>query len=277
MEQPQPADLAEHIRSPLFFAHVRASSGTAVQESNCHPFRHDRWLWMHNGSIRDFARLKRDLLLEVDPELYPEIEGTTDSEAMFFLALTYGLRDDPVAAVERMVGFVEATAARHGITDPVQMTVATTEGERIWAFRYSTAHQSRTLFYSTDVDDLRALHPEVEALRMLSDEARLVVSEPLGVMPDAFNEVPESSYSIIYRRPGRDVRLQPAVSWVRVPRKWPADPSYARHRGVERARDRVPGPALRLHGLRAARRLPRLEVAEGRSGSTCPPSAGASR
>jgi len=192
-------DLAQHIRSALFFAHVRATSGTAVQESNCHPFRHDRWLWMHNGSIRDFAQLKRDLLLEVDPALYPEIEGTTDSEAMFFLALTYGLRDDPVAAVERMVGFVEATAARHGVKDPVQMTVATTEGERTWAFRYSSTGQSRTLFYSTDVNDLKALHPDVAVLRMLSDEARLVVSEPLGVMPDAFNEVPESSYSIIHR------------------------------------------------------------------------------
>lgn len=195
-------DLSQHIRSALFFAHVRATSGTAVQESNCHPFRHDRWLWMHNGSIRDFAQLKRDLLLEVDPALYPEIEGTTDSEAMFFLALTYGLREDPVAAVERMVGFVEATAARHGVKDPVQMTVATTEGERTWAFRYSSTGRSRTLFYSTAVDDLKALHPDVEALRMLSDEARLVVSEPLGVMPDAFNEVPESTYSIIHR--GRD-------------------------------------------------------------------------
>ncbi|GAA1854699.1 class II glutamine amidotransferase [Asanoa iriomotensis] len=192
-------DLSEHIRSPLFFAHVRASSGTAVQESNCHPFRHGDWLWMHNGSIRDFARLKRDLLLAVDPELYPEIQGTTDSEAMFFLALTYGLRDDPVTAVERMAGFVEATAAAHGVQDPLQMTVATTEGETTWAFRYSSTGQSRTLFYSTGVDDLRQLHPEVDALRMLSDDARLVVSEPLGAMPDAFNEVPESSYSVIHR------------------------------------------------------------------------------
>jgi glutamine amidotransferase len=191
-------DLAEHIRSPLFFAHVRASSGTAVQETNCHPFRHERWLWMHNGSIRDFARLKRDLLLEVDADLYPLIQGSTDSEAMFYLALTYGLREDPVLAVERMVGFVEATAVRHGVADPVQMTVATTDGERIWAFRYSTAHQSRTLFYSRNVDGLRAVHPEVEALKMLSDRDRLVVSEPLGVMPDAFKEVPESTYSVIY-------------------------------------------------------------------------------
>ncbi|GIF50033.1 glutamine amidotransferase [Asanoa ferruginea] len=192
-------DLAEHIRSPLFFAHVRASSGTAVQESNCHPFQHERWLWMHNGSVRDFARMRRDLLLAVDPALYPDIQGTTDSEALLYLALTYGLRDDPVTAVERTVGFVEATAASHGIQDPVQMTVATTEGERIWVFRYSSAHQSRTLFYSRDVNDLRQLHPEVEALRQIPDGARLVVSEPLGVMPDAFVEVPESSYSLIYQ------------------------------------------------------------------------------
>jgi glutamine amidotransferase len=192
-------DLAEHIRSPLFFAHVRASSGTAVQESNCHPFRHDRWLWMHNGGLRDFARMKRDLLGAVDPELYPDIEGTTDSEAMFFLALTFGLRDDPVTAVERTVGLVEATAARLGIQDAVQMTVATTEGERIWVFRYSTAHRSRTLFYSRDVSDLRELHPDVEILDRVSADARLVVSEPLGVMPDAFVEVPECSYSVIYQ------------------------------------------------------------------------------
>src|SRR5882724_1321427 len=43
--------LAGHIRSPLFLAHIRASTGTAVQETNCHPFQYERWLWMHNGSI----------------------------------------------------------------------------------------------------------------------------------------------------------------------------------------------------------------------------------
>ena len=33
-------DIAAHISSPLIFAHIRASTGTAVQETNCHPFRH---------------------------------------------------------------------------------------------------------------------------------------------------------------------------------------------------------------------------------------------
>ena len=60
-------DIAAHISSPLIFAHIRASTGTAVQETNCHPFRHKNWLWMHNGAIRDFPRVKRDLTLAVDP------------------------------------------------------------------------------------------------------------------------------------------------------------------------------------------------------------------
>ena len=64
-------ELAGHISSPLVFAHIRASTGTAVQETNCHPFRHGSRLWMHNGAIREFPRVKRDLAFAVDPSLYP--------------------------------------------------------------------------------------------------------------------------------------------------------------------------------------------------------------
>src|SRR3712207_6780755 len=71
-------ELARDVTSPLFFAHIRASSGTAVQRTNCHPFRHGRWLWMHNGLINDFSALKRDLELDVDPSLFPYIEGQTE-------------------------------------------------------------------------------------------------------------------------------------------------------------------------------------------------------
>ena len=49
-------ELAAGISSPLFFAHIRASTGTAIQETNTHPFRYGRWLWMHNGLIREFPQ-----------------------------------------------------------------------------------------------------------------------------------------------------------------------------------------------------------------------------
>jgi predicted glutamine amidotransferase len=190
-------ELATHVASPLVLAHVRASSGSAVQQTNCHPFRHGRWLWMHNGLLGDFGVVKRDLALAVDPDLYPEIEGSTDSELLFFLALTFGLEDDPPGAVERAVGLVEATGARHGVEHPVQMTVATTDGERLWAFRYSSEGRSRSLFHSTDVSTLRHQYPDNPVLHDLSDEARVVVSEPLGDLKGAWREVPESTCVLV--------------------------------------------------------------------------------
>ena len=190
-------ELSAHARSRRVFAHVRASTGTALQQTNCHPFRHGSWLWMHNGMLADFATIKRDLAIAVDPSLYAEIEGSTDSELLFFLALTFGLRDDPPTAVARAVGLVEEVAGRHGIADPVQMTVATTDGETTWAFRYSSARSSRSLFHSTDVSMLREQFPDNPVLHDLSDDARLVVSEPLGDLQGAWREVPESSYVVI--------------------------------------------------------------------------------
>jgi glutamine amidotransferase len=190
-------EIAGHVRSPLFFAHIRASTGSAVQQTNCHPFRHGRWMWMHNGAIADFHRIRRDLALAVDPQLFLDMEGSTDSEMMFYLALTFGLEQDPPGAVARMAGLVERTGREHGVEFPLQMTVAVTDGQRLWGFRYSSQRASRSLFYSTRVETLRALHPDLTFLREISDETRLIVSEPLGDLPGAWNEVPESTYGVV--------------------------------------------------------------------------------
>jgi len=192
-------ELARSTSSGHFIAHIRASTGTAVQQTNSHPFRHDRWLWVHNGAIKDFHLIKRDLVMAVDPELYPSIQGSTDSEVMFYLALTFGLRDDPVAAVERMVGFVEATGREHGVDKPMQMTVGTTDGERLFGFRYSSIGKSRTLYFSSAIATLRVMYPENEIFQKISDETRIVVSEPLGDLLGAWNPVPESSYGIVQK------------------------------------------------------------------------------
>jgi predicted glutamine amidotransferase len=195
-------DLAGHVESPLFLAHIRATTGTPVQQTNCHPFRHDRWLFVHNGVIDGFDTMRRELLLAIDPALFDDLVGSTDSETLFYLALTFGLEDDPLGAMERAVGFVEATGREHGVEHPVQMTVGISDGERLWAVRYSSEHRSRTLFVSEHAEALRQLHPGNARLQRFTDEDRIVVSEPPGNLPGAWLEIPESSAVII--QPGPD-------------------------------------------------------------------------
>lgn len=188
------ADLARHIRSGMFLAHVRATTGTPVQRTNCHPFRHGRWMLVHNGLIRDWHRLRRPLMLEVDPELFPLIEGTTDSEVMFHLALTFGLDSEPLAALERMAGLIEATGARLGVEHPLQMTLGVSDGDCLYAVRYSSERDSRSLYHSTDMGALQATYPELE---QFSPDARLVVSEPIRDLPGAWSRIPESSALVL--------------------------------------------------------------------------------
>ena len=195
-------ELSRHIESPLVFAHVRASTGSPVQQTNCHPFRYKNWLFMHNGAIRDFDKVKRDLVLEIAPELYPRIEGSTDTEVLFHLALTYGLETDPPTAMEQAVGLVEEVGREHGVEHPIQMTVATTDGKRIWAFRYSSEGDSRSLFYSTKAETLKLMYPDSpvmhEAFDAIGEHGRLIVSEPLGdELPGAWNTVPDRSWGVV--------------------------------------------------------------------------------
>ena len=192
-------ELAGHVTSGHFFAHIRAAIGSPVQQTNCHPFRHGRWLFMHNGYVAELARLRRDLMLAIDESLFPEISGTADTEILFYLALTFGLEGDPPDAVARTIGLVEEVGRRRGVKYPFQGTIATTDGERMWAFRYSSEGKSRSLFFTTHVPTLRALYPHLEVLDEASDDARLIVSEPIGQVPGAWNEVPEGSWGVVGR------------------------------------------------------------------------------
>ncbi|NEN05510.1 class II glutamine amidotransferase [Diaminobutyricibacter tongyongensis] len=190
-------ELTSTIESPLFFSHVRAAAGPPIQQSNCHPFRYENWLFMHNGYLKDFHKVKRDLTFAVDPSLYPRIMGTTDSEALFHLALTLGLVDDPVDAMAKAIRMVEEVGHDHGIDFPMQGTIAISDGATVWAFRYSTQGRSRTLFHSADMGTLQEMYPDIERLRSFGKRARVIVSEPLNDLPGLFLEVPESSVSVL--------------------------------------------------------------------------------
>jgi predicted glutamine amidotransferase len=191
-------ELSTEIRSPMFLAHVRAGTGTPVQQSNCHPFRYRNWLFVHNGYIADYHLLRRDLLFAVHPDLFTNIAGSTDSELLFHLALTFGLLDNPIDALERMAGFVEATAESAGVSEPaLQMTVGVSDGANLYAARYASGTEVNTLFVSEDATAVRMLYPDNERLAHFSDDARVVVSEPLAALPGLWREVPAGTALVV--------------------------------------------------------------------------------
>ncbi len=197
-------DLASQIDARLFLAHVRATSLATVQESNCHPFRYGRWLFVHNGEIFEVEKVRRDLLLAVGPEHFGNIAGTTDSELMFHLALTLGLESDPLGALARMAGSVERAARARGIPEALWMTLGLSDGQSIWAVRYASDGQAPSLHHSRDMQDQARLDPQLP--ERLGPAARAVVSEPIGKHAQAWTAVPQGSSVRIH---GGDLEIRP--------------------------------------------------------------------
>jgi glutamine amidotransferase len=192
-------DLAAQIETPLFLAHVRATSLATVQETNCHPFRYKNWLFVHNGEIFEVEKIRQKLLMQIAPELFSNIMGTTDSEVLFHLALTFGLEDDPLGALERMAGCVESIGRESGIDESLWMTLGISDGKSVWAVRYASDGKAPTLYYSKSVDDLTELGLDDKVRKMLGPEARAVVSEPSGKLVGAWVPVPEASALHLHR------------------------------------------------------------------------------
>ena len=189
-------DVCTHVVTPMFLAHVRAATGTPIQRTNSHPFRHGRWLFVHNGLIRGFEKLKRQLVTTLTEELFLSMTGSTDSEVMFLLALHFGLEEDVCEGVARMTGYIEHVGREAGVEDPLQMTLGIADGKMLYAVRYSSERDSRTLFHSTSKDNLKDfMRPEdYSRLAAFSGDAIAIVSEPLSDMPHAWHEIPESTF-----------------------------------------------------------------------------------
>jgi Predicted glutamine amidotransferase len=152
---------------------------------------------MQNGFLDGFLQMKRDLVIAIDESLFPLIHGTTDTEVLFYLALTLGLQDDPVAGLGKAIRMVESVGKQKGIRFPMQGTVAVSDGNTLWAFRYSTAHSTRTLYHSVAIPELHELYPDAARLDVFGEKAKVIVSEPLADLPGAFLEVPESTVAVL--------------------------------------------------------------------------------
>ena len=181
--------LCRHIRSPLFFAHVRAATGTPTTRPNCHPFVHGRWMFMHNGQVGDWSLIRRRVEELIPDEFYKSRAGTTDSEAVFLAILGAGADADPVAATMRTLTTLTELVSTSGTTEPLRFTAALTDGENLYAFRYAYGGSANTLYYRE------------------TGHSVVVVSEPLDMDREFWKPVPPGH--LIASRPGKPVLLEP--------------------------------------------------------------------
>lgn len=140
--------LAAHVRSHLFFAHVRAATGGGISLANCHPFASASFLFMHNGQVGGFAKLRRELEHQLPDGLWHQRRGATDSELLFLLAvhrIAAGL--DPVDAVGEVLGEVHARMQASGIDEPLRFAAALADGADVYAFRWASDATPPTLYH----------------------------------------------------------------------------------------------------------------------------------
>ena len=134
---PNLGDLARLTRSGCVFAHVRAASpGLAVTRTNCHPFRAGPLLFMHNGTVGAFQRIRRAMLRTMSDASFRAIGGTTDSEHLFGLVLDRyaGLEENAPAerlarALELAMAAVTELAREADPDDRSQLNLAVTDGQ----------------------------------------------------------------------------------------------------------------------------------------------------
>ncbi len=169
--------LCRQIKSGLFLAHVRASTGGATSRMNCHPFISGRWSFMHNGQIGGFEKIRRTLENTLSDEVFGQREGTTDSELFFLLMIDQGLASDPQGAVSRATGRVVEASRRAGIEPALKLTAAFSDGEALYAVRHATDDHAPTLYTSA-----------------FRDGGRCIVSEPFDRDGGDWQAIPPSSF-----------------------------------------------------------------------------------
>ncbi len=138
--------LSRQIESSLFLAHVRSSTGTGVTRANCHPFTFENWSFMHNGKLGGWDDHRREYEGLIDRDYYKARLGTTDSEALFLIALSHGLREDPIGGLTKALSKILRIQAHANVSEPTRISAAVSDGENIWALRYSSDARSPTMY-----------------------------------------------------------------------------------------------------------------------------------
>ncbi len=210
-------NLAEHTQSGCFFAHVRAAPpGSAVSEANCHPFRHGRFMWMHNGTIEGFSLIKRRLRRSLPDAIYHAVEGTTDSEHAFAVFLNLlGENTETIGAVDLADGLIktiwllEEWAREAGFKKPSIYNFAVTDGQNIVTVRYVSDPKIEPIsLYFSKPGKVECSGGRCVILDCCTEESGIVIaSERLNENSGSWTRVAPNHVLLIDRELNTDLRL----------------------------------------------------------------------
>jgi len=156
--------LAANTSTKCVFAHIRMAT-SVVTEFNNHPFIFGRHCFMHNGTVSEVPKIKRHLQPLMSTVTFENITGTTDSEAVAALYMTFltsgsedpssWLQSYPLAqmkaALEKTVQVIIDTQRKIvpgcGAND---LNLATTDGQKMIAIRFRDhkTEQPPSLYWS---------------------------------------------------------------------------------------------------------------------------------
>jgi glutamine amidotransferase len=216
--------LCAHTSTKCVFAHIRAGTGMApTVETNNHPFVFGRYMFMHNGAVANFSKIKVAILQKLSTKAYENIFGTTDTEhvaALFFTHLgddwdtelpMETLKKGMINTLQDILSLIqESTKDTDEALPHSSLNFAVTDSCQLLAVRFSSMDEFEppSLYYSTTAGPtLNRKFPdnpdrkEVNKKSMLATHEHgkhvIVASEPNTYKAADWNLVPPNSFVLV--------------------------------------------------------------------------------
>ena len=148
-------DLADSLYSERWLAMVRsATAGFATSADNTQPFRHDQYLYLHNGYIKNFNQaMRKKIGNELSDEIVASLRGLNDSEYLFALLRQF-IADHPQKKLSEIIKNLIRWLNTHiGDTDAL-LNMIISDGQSLYALRYAINHQAPSLYFLSETDAL---------------------------------------------------------------------------------------------------------------------------
>ncbi|KAF9736775.1 hypothetical protein PMIN06_003497 [Paraphaeosphaeria minitans] len=260
--------IASKTKSSLIFAHVRATTEGNLSDQNCHPFSYKRLMFMHNGGIGSFKRIKMKLAMSLNERWFTLVQGSTDSEWAFALLLDCldkaghdpdtdagigqsVLRRGILKTIERINALIKEAVGRDVVGEEDSRSLlnfAVTDGESVVCSRYvsSRTDEAASLFWSSGTswkESSASTKPSAEPgqkdyvmeRRDKGSDIVLVASEPLTFERDNWVTVPTNSTLTIHKQ---TVMIHPIIDDFYSP-----NPAHTRSAGFAQAKGQtITGP-----------------------------------